>query len=46
MLICVLHDQWAIFFAFSVTIAIDTAIAALMSVLLYRSQTGIKRYFS
>jgi len=35
--------RWAIFFGFSVTIAIDITIAATLSFLLYRSQTGIKR---
>jgi len=35
--------RWAIFFGFSVTIAIDVTIAGVMSFLLYRSQTGIKR---
>jgi len=35
--------RWAIFFGFSVTIAVDVFIAGVMSFLLYRSQTGMKR---
>jgi hypothetical protein len=35
--------RWAIFLAFTATIAIDTYIAAILSYLLWKSQTGIKR---
>jgi hypothetical protein len=35
--------RWAIFVAFSATIAIDIYIATVLSVLLWKSQTGIKR---
>jgi len=35
--------RWAIFLGFSVTIVIDTFIAVVMSILLYRSRTGFKR---